>query len=157
MTMGLSGHMNPLCSEYAHELIEKGLQVEGGVTALSLHNAKVLIERFGLPDSVELFRSPIHGHALRALWFTRREGWAERGPEWTFTGFPWGYGGEGPHGLETFFEMLNLPIGIREIAGWSGFMGPRIFVRGQDYPKCTCGEPMFRHADGSTQCRECDF
>ena len=34
------------------------------------------------------------------------------------SGFSWGYGGEGPHGLLKMFQELKMPFTIKDIARW---------------------------------------
>lgn len=44
-----------------------------------------------------------------------------------FDGFSWGYGGEGPRGLNQLFEKLNVPQYQRQFVQsheWSGWTGP---------------------------------
>lgn len=38
--------------------------------------------------------------------------------EFLISGFNWGYGGEGPHGLQWFFIEMDYPFRIEEIRGW---------------------------------------
>jgi len=42
-------------------------------------------------------------------------------------------------------------------AGSPEGMGGPAATTARPYRFCSCGEPMFRNADGSWQCRECDF
>jgi len=101
---------------------------EGGVTTISLHNAHVLIHEYGLPERVELFQDPKDGHLVEMWWSDIH---ADR-----LTGFSWGYGGEGPRGLEQFFKMLNFspPIGIHQIGLWPQNGFPALtFVKWEDY------------------------
>jgi hypothetical protein len=78
------------------------LQPEGGVTQISLENARTLIEAYGLPQIVQLVNAgkDASEHEVVATW--------EDEAEFTFTGFAWGYGGEGPRGLAEFFRMVGL-------------------------------------------------
>lgn len=44
-----------------------------------------------------------------------------------FDGFGWGYGGEGPRGLNELFEKLNVPQYQRDFVqghDWTGWSGP---------------------------------
>lgn len=44
-----------------------------------------------------------------------------------FDGFSWGYGGEGPRGLNQLFEKLNVPQYQRDFVqshSWDGWVGP---------------------------------
>ena len=91
------------------------LKPEGGVTDISLHNAKELITERGLPDIIQLVNESedASGHVVIASWGTV----PEKDPfEHRFDGFSWGYGGQGPTGLSTLFKMIGLdhrvPINI---------------------------------------------
>jgi hypothetical protein len=77
------------------------LKPEGGVTQISLENALQLIEEKGPPDLVQLINEGKNTseHAVVATWGDFSH---------TFTGFSWGYGGEGPNGLAKFFRMVGL-------------------------------------------------
>lgn len=79
------------------------LEEEGGVTAISLRNAQKLLEAYGKPSRVDLYHGAdpeYFGHLVDAWW--------PSGERFTFSGFSWGYGGEGPHGLAKFAEMIGL-------------------------------------------------
>ena len=82
------------------------LKPEGGVTQISIENAAELIDERGLPDIVQLVNEGQNTaeHAVFATWTN------PDGTDLThkFTGFSWGYHGEGPHGLTAFFEQLGL-------------------------------------------------
>jgi len=88
------------------------LQKEGGVTAISLENAEILIAEHGRPNLVK-------------LWYDERA-WCLVTVEWpddykhTFSGFSWGYAGEGPCGLAGFAEMIGLGhiLNMRAISGF---------------------------------------
>lgn len=82
------------------------LKAEGGVTQISIENAATLIDELGLPDTVQLVNEGENTaeHSVFATWSN---------PDGTdvthkFTGFSWGYRGEGPHGLTAFFEQVGL-------------------------------------------------
>jgi hypothetical protein len=75
------------------------LREESGTTDHSLHNAHVLISKYGLPDEVELFMDDREGTLVDARWENR---WHQ------FSGFSWGYGGTGPHGLVNFLNELGV-------------------------------------------------
>lgn len=81
---------------------------EGGVTRWSLHNARALISRHGLPERVALLTDDRGEWVIEAHW----PGLTHR-----FLGFSWGYSGEGPRGLEEFFGMLGADpaVTMREI------------------------------------------
>lgn len=108
------------------------LEGEGGVTDISLHNAHVLLEHLGLPDRVSIYWDPLHseGPAVRAVWE------APGAMAHTFTGFSWGYGGEGPRGLFRFLESIGArPEFMAGIGGWRN--GPefeeKVLGFGADY------------------------
>lgn len=89
------------------------LEEEGGITAVSLNNARKLIAILGKPKRVALRRSEdphFPDYLVDVKW--------PSGAHFTFSGFSWGYGGEGPHGLATFAEMIGLEklLPIRVIA-----------------------------------------
>ena len=75
-----------------------GYYPEVGVTWKSLHNAELLIKRYGIPSRLDFSFSDDE-------WFRVTATWAN-GKSHTFTGFAWGYRGEGPHGLLAFFQAL---------------------------------------------------
>lgn len=86
------------------------LRAEGGVTQRSLENAKRLIKRRGIPKYIKLHFNDDDWYVVRAVW-----------PDNSihdFTGFSWGYRGEGPHGLAEFFKMIGVPHSIDDIASW---------------------------------------
>jgi len=71
------------------------LKEEGGITAHSLFNAKALSLAHG-----EVRHVTLDGNARQCDYRTTVE--YEDGFHWEYTGFAWGYGGEGPNGLVTF-------------------------------------------------------
>lgn len=93
------------------------LKEEGGVTQISLHNARELINERGIPDAVELYWRERIGHCVQAIWLDE-EGDAT---SHVFSGFSWGYAGEGPHGLLEFFEMIGMVprVTIAQIGAWA--------------------------------------
>lgn len=103
--------------EYAHiwgmgSLNEAAIEVpeENGSTRQSLKNAALLIVKHGLPEYI-LLKSVGDRWGVKAQW----------GPlEYWFDGFAWGFGGEGPRGLATLFEMMGAepPITTKEVASW---------------------------------------
>jgi hypothetical protein len=82
---------------------------EGGVTRTSLKNAKRLEKRLGLPVRIELHRHPNgpEWYVVTAMY--------EHGDEHDFTGFSWGYNGEGPTGLLEFLKRSGVDIEIKDI------------------------------------------
>jgi len=81
----------------------KTLQIEpeGGVTEISLNNAKVLIKEHGVPIKLNF-----HADKKKCDYFVRAE-WRD-GFSFCFSGFAWGYGGTGPRGLLKFFHMAHV-------------------------------------------------
>ena len=85
---------------------------EGGVTANSLHNVHVLFAKRGRPTILEL-RYDVEEWCVVDATF-------RDGSSYHFTGFSWGYGGEGPHGLAQFFAFCGLSeVSLDVIARWS--------------------------------------
>ena len=82
---------------------------EGGITETSLKNGKRLAKRLGTPVRVELHYSGT------GEWY-RVVAMYESGDLHEFTGFAWGYGGEGPRGLATWCKENGVPLDIRAIA-----------------------------------------
>ena len=84
------------------------LQPEGGVTQISLENAKALVREHGLPQIVQLVNAgkDASEHEVVAMWTGAED--TSHEIEFTFTGFAWGYGGEGPRGLAKFFQMIGI-------------------------------------------------
>jgi hypothetical protein len=108
------------------------LETEGGITEISLRNARTLLARHGLPDEVELYQAQLPPHIGEHLVEAR---WQD-GTRHTFSGFSWGYLGEGPRGLETFLGMLGCvpPVSLRQIARWPQERFPSLtYVKGEDY------------------------
>lgn len=82
---------------------------EGGITQTSLKNGKRLAKRLGAPVRVEAHRNSRTGE-----WYTVIA-YYESGDQHTFTGFSWGYGGEGPHGFAKWCEANDIPLTFDEI------------------------------------------
>jgi len=76
-----------------------GTQAEGGVTDISLANAKILLEQYGTPSKITCRYDKDDGHLVEAEW--------DQGV-WTFSGFAWGYRGSGPQGLVTFLDQCGI-------------------------------------------------
>jgi len=84
------------------------LTPECGVTEVSLANAAAIVDALGIPSNVQLFNdgTDTSTHVVTALW---GESDSERKPfDHKFTGFTWGYDGEGPAGLVKFFHLIGL-------------------------------------------------
>jgi hypothetical protein len=77
------------------------LKPEQGVTQISLENATEIIADRGLPNLIQLVNEGDNTseHSVIVAWGDF---------EHKFTGFSWGYGGEGPRGLAKFFQMVGL-------------------------------------------------
>lgn len=87
----------------------KKVEPECGVSAISLKNLTILIELFGKPKSIGCIDSR-NGPVVMAVW--------DSGYTFTFTGFSWGYRGEGPRTLQKALGLLNIAVSMDEIAGW---------------------------------------
>jgi len=87
------------------------LKEEAGITNHSLFNAKVLTLAHGPVKHVYLYGDSQHCDYLTSVTFSD-------GTHFDLTGFSWGYGGTGPHGLERFFEMAGIVCGIKSIMSW---------------------------------------
>ena len=87
------------------------LRMEGGVTEISLANARLLIAEHGRPNLVKLWSSEWQRYVVTVEW--------PDDYKHSFTGFAWGYGGTGPHGLADFAEMIGLGrlLSLRMIIG----------------------------------------
>lgn len=92
------------------------MEPEGGITQISLRNANRLVRALGKPDVVKLQHDQEHDEQyVVATWNSPKP------HSFRFSGFSWGYGGEGPHGLLTFLnDVLGMviPFTIEEIAAW---------------------------------------
>lgn len=82
---------------------------EGGVTQTSLKNERRLSKRLGRPVRVELHYDPdgAEWYCVKAFY--------DSGDAHVFTGFAWGYNGEGPRGLLEFCQRNNVPLTAEEI------------------------------------------
>ena len=74
----------------------KVLQVEGGITQVSLENAQLLFKQYGVPQEVELINKNSEYDVLVS--------WCNPSYTHLFTGFSWGYCGEGPRGLDILLD-----------------------------------------------------
>ncbi len=108
------------------------LRAEGGVTDISLHNARLLLETHDLPDSIALYQRLPYTEGAEHLVEAR---WSD-GTTHVFSGFAWGYTGTGPQGLEIFLDMLHCcpRVNLRTIASWPQERFPSLtLIRGEDY------------------------
>jgi hypothetical protein len=79
---------------------------EGGVTDNSLYNAEVLVKDLGIPDSVALtYIDEPWDYLCTAVWGET---------SFVFSGFSWGYFGEGPKGLATFIASIDTSKDVGE-------------------------------------------
>jgi len=85
------------------------LRKEGGVTRFSLENNRRLTKRLGRPVRVECHYDP-----NVAEWY-RVKAFYDSGDAHEFTGFAWGYQGEGPRGLLEFCQYNEIPLTAEEI------------------------------------------
>lgn len=116
------------------------LAEECGVTSISLSNAQKLVAEYGKPDFVRLVRYPAQSGcgAVVVCW---------PGIVHVFTGFNWGYGGEGPTGLVDFAKLIGLVklANIAVVSSLNGYplRGEPVYtasssVRGKWTEKCFC-------------------
>jgi hypothetical protein len=107
-----------------------GLEWEGGITSISLRNAQKLVDGLGKPDSVELTYGKEHDEQyVTAFWNSSVV------HSFRFTGFGWGYGGEGPCGLQKFLNEilgLHIPFEMQGIARMGNEVLPK-FIKGVSY------------------------
>lgn len=100
--------------EHADDIDIDKLHNEDGTTTKSLHNAKVLLSRHGLPDKIRLrLQDKPADYVVVADW--NRDMWPAApniysGVRHQFHGFSWGYLGPAPQGLAQFFRMIDLDI-----------------------------------------------
>jgi hypothetical protein len=85
---------------------------ETSATRDSLENAAILLVQHGLPGEVLV-------ENLRDEFIVFAH-WTPRTLTYTFKGFAWGFRGEGPRGLESFFKMIGMepPINFDQISKW---------------------------------------
>lgn len=89
------------------------LQREGGVTQISLSNGRKLKQLHGRVVKVYLYYA-----RLRPDWppdYLVRVTYAD-GTVHDFTGFSWGYGGEGPRGLRDWAAENDVPLDGQRIS-----------------------------------------
>ena len=78
------------------------LAEECGVTVNSLENAKIFVKAYGIPEKITLTGDPSEAdYVVNCEW-----GRLFSLITFDFTGFSWGYGGEGPRGLYTFLHDI---------------------------------------------------
>jgi hypothetical protein len=82
----------------------RGLHKECGSTDTSLENARRLVTMIGHPALLEFIGGgDSTQHKVTATWQ-----WPGKDNfEHTFSGFAWGFGGRGPHGLAEFLAMIG--------------------------------------------------
>lgn len=97
-----------------NEFSTLGVEVESGVTEISLANARRLIKAWGKPSLIILSlkkktQSNMINNHTTIYW-----GLAKK--KFICNGFGWGYGGEGPNGLVKLLRELGLKKDITDIA-----------------------------------------
>lgn len=103
-----------LCSELIPNTSPiRNLQEEGGITQVSLENAKTLMKRYPRIIKIVLYIDK-NEHLVDVVFADMFESYTH-----AFSGFSWGYIGEGPRGLKTFLKMANIDVSREEIASWS--------------------------------------
>lgn len=93
--------LSKLAFKQANVKLKRKLQVECGTTQISLENAMFLMEQYGIPHTVTLINGGNETDAdygVLAIW---------DGVMHLFTGFSWGYSGEGPRGLDIFLKACG--------------------------------------------------
>jgi len=96
----------------------KQLEKECGVTQISLANAEILMEKHGLPSLIHLHPDEDKRPVVTATFGD--------GVTHTFSGFRWGYCGEGPRGLRTFLDKSGVTTEMDEIAQWKEELDKKI-------------------------------
>lgn len=87
-------------------IIRNPLVAECGVTGVSLQNASYLLMLYGEPMRLDFSADKYKGdYFVTGKW--------KNGPSWMFSGFSWGYGGTGPHGLQRFFDMIGPVLDLK--------------------------------------------
>ena len=86
------------------------LRTEGGITRFSLENNRRLTKRLGRPVRVECHYDP-----NVAEWYIVKA-FYDSGLTHEFTGFSWGYTGEGCRGLLEFCQYNEIPLTMEEIS-----------------------------------------
>lgn len=103
------------------------LEQECGVTRISLANGEQLRRSYGSPVRVDLQwyqPSPEHAPEQRVVGYYQIPSVRYPFFRHTFTGFSWGYGGEGPHGLARWCRDNGIPLDIHKIAAMPGPADP---------------------------------
>lgn len=83
-----------------------GLKPEGGVTRISLDNGAFLLKQKGRPVHVDL--RLVDGEYETVAYYAD-------GSKFIFTGFSWGYSGEGPFGLTNWCYSNGVPLDAQQI------------------------------------------
>ncbi len=98
----------------AHELahLVAKLEPDYGQTAVALANGRILQQIHGRPVRVELYYGGQPHDYNTVVVF-------EDGAPWIFTGFSWGYGGEGCRGLHAWCMDNEVPLTLAEISGFN--------------------------------------
>ena len=77
------------------------MQTECGVTEISLANAKELFDSYGHPVKVTCVYDPDEWWQVHVEWDSY-----DYEHKHVFSGFAWGYSGEGVRGLQRFLEVM---------------------------------------------------
>jgi len=83
------------------------LEPECGVTSISLINAHTLLVWHGEPVSIDFKANTKLGD------WTVTMHWKDC--KWVFTGFAWGYGGEGPAGLQRLMNLIGMDLDVHKL------------------------------------------
>jgi hypothetical protein len=98
------------CGQRSNKNLVYSVDDEKGITNHSLHNIKVFINRYGMPDEVILRYTDDNDHLVYVKWIDYSIN-GKNEPNCKFdvklTGFGWNYGGYGNMGLNKFFEIIR--------------------------------------------------
>lgn len=93
-----------------------GIQPEVGITGVSVSNARILTSEVGKPALVVLSKEG-KDYITTAYWgeLTVKKAIYKR-YLFRFTGFSWGYSGEGPNGLLNYLKDLGVKVDVLKLA-----------------------------------------
>ena len=86
-----------------HTTKKRKIRSEGGVTRFSLDNGAILLRNHGAPVWVRATYSDV------GEWYVVEVGYSD-GAAHKFTGFSWGYSGEGCRGFSSWCEDNGVPL-----------------------------------------------
>ena len=96
-----------------------------GITADSRKFAGKILDKIPKPEVEGIILTRKMGRYTVFVYF-------KDGDELHLSGFNWGYGGEGPHGLLWLFKRLGMSFIIEDISRWDMDTGYRIsFISGE--------------------------